>query len=362
MRDYTDQLERRLRALSSSPVQRPAAPLRRRLQPRRLAMSFGAAVAAALVGIFASGVFAGHVQSAWGAELVSFANASPLVLLDQAGWRIDYVNEESAQDGELHFTTAAVPSDPSVEDNTTDAQLSWFPGTPSSLTALASSADLTTTAPVLGTTANVVQYAGGEPGHQEIAALWDYDNRVLEFRANTTDVGAFESLLASLSAVDTDTWLSALPPSAVQTSARAATITSMLQGVTVPPGFDPGTITGSDLTSDRYQLGAAVTGTVACTWLRLWSTARTSGDTAGVQRATAAMATAANWPILQQMSKSGAYPDVLEQLAAAMPSGQLYNQPLEEAADSGLGCPALGVPLSAPQSSASGTAPAPSGG
>ena len=71
------------------------------------------------------------------------------------------------------------------------------------------------------------------------------------------------------------------------------------------------------------------------------------------------MATARDWPILQEMSKNGAYPTDSRELAAAMPSGQPYNQPLEDAANSGL-APARGVPLTAPQSSTN--APAPSGG
>jgi hypothetical protein len=159
------------------------------------------------------------------------------------------------------------------------------------------------------------------------------------------DVAAFEVLLASLRAVDTDTWLSALPASVVKTTDRTAVIASMLQGVTLPPGFDAASITGAGLTSDRYQLGATVAGTVACTWFKLWSDARRSGDAAGVQRAIDAMATAKDWPILKEMSSSGGYPQILEAFAAAMPSGLWSGRPLEGDVDSGLGCPALGIPL-----------------
>jgi hypothetical protein len=49
----------------------------------------------------------------------------------------------------------------------------------------------------------------------------------------------------------------------------------MLRGVTVPPGFDPKGIEGADLVKDRYELGAAVVGTVAC---------RISGSSAGRTR------------------------------------------------------------------------------
>ena len=362
MRDYADQLERRLLAASTSLAHEPVARRRwGRARSLQLAISVGVVLAAVIVGLSVSGVFAGRAAPVWGAELVSFADASPLVLLDQPGWRIDYANEDSAQDGELHFTTAPASPDPSAEDYTTDAQLHWYAGTLSSRsTDRANSADLITSAPVLGTVAQVYQYAGGTPGHQDITALWEYDSRVLEFRAGAADVAAFEELLASLRAVDTNTWLAALPESVVQTTDRAAVIASMLQGVTLPPGFDPSTITGSDLTSDRYQLGAWVAGTVACTWFKLWSDARSAGDSVGVQQAIAALATAKTWPILQEMSKSGGYPQVLESLAAAMPSGEWYGRPLEGDVNSGLGCPSRGVPLTVPGSSTPNTAPVPS--
>ncbi len=69
--------------------------------------------------------------------------------------------------------------------------------------------------------------------------------------AGAANVAAFESLLASLRAVDTDAWLSALPASVVQTEDRSAVITRMLRGVTLPPGFDASAITGANLASDR---------------------------------------------------------------------------------------------------------------
>ena len=139
----------------------------------------------------------------------------------------------------------------------------------------------------------------------------------------------------------------------------------MLQGVTLPPGFSPSSISGAGLTSDRYQLGATVAGTVACTWFKLWSQARSAGDSAGVQQAITAMATAKDWPILQEMSNSVGYPQILEAFAAAMPSGRWYGRPLEGDVNSGLGCPALGVPLTVPGSSTSapsGLSPAPPSG
>jgi hypothetical protein len=57
------------------------------------------------------------------------------------------------------------------------------------------------------------------------------------------------------------------------------------------------------------------------------------------------MATAKHWPILREMSRSGAYPEVLEDYAAAMRKGNWYGRPLEGVANEGLGCSSLGIKL-----------------
>lgn len=50
-------------------------------------------------------------------------------------------------------------------------------------------------------------------------------------------------------------------------------------------------VRGANLTKDRYQLGANIAGTVACSWIRVWSQARRAGDTQSAEQAVAAMAT-----------------------------------------------------------------------
>jgi uncharacterized protein YodC (DUF2158 family) len=112
-----------------------------------------------------------------------------------------------------------------------------------------------------------------------------YDGRVLEFRAGAADVGAFKVLLA------------------------------------------------------------AVTGTVACQWFKRWSDARAANDGVKEREAIAAMATAKDWPILEEMAKEGGYPEVLLDFAAAMPAGDWYGRPLAGDVNSGLGRDALGVDL-----------------
>jgi hypothetical protein len=208
------------------------------------------------------------------------------------------------------------------------------------------SAARSTTVAVLGTRAYVFYNLGPYTDLQRIVALWEIEGSIFEFRARVVDLDAFTALLDSLRRVEENEWLSALPPDVVKPEDHAATVASMLRGVSQPPGFDPSTIKRGGLVKDRYQFGALVAGTVACTWFKRSSEARRDGDAATVREAIDAMSTAKDWPILREMAESGAYPWVLQRFAEAMPSGDWHGRPLEGDVNSGLGCPALGVPLS----------------
>jgi hypothetical protein len=308
----------------------------------------------------------GAPARAWAAELVRFAEASPLTLLDAPDWRVDYADESSSNEGEMRFLHGDAPPPPQhqlvvtegrpipkavIEDARRHASLNWRSGPIGPWKRdRGYDAAAHTTAPVLGATADVYEYRAGDqfariPDYHDITALWLDGERVMEFRWAAPSMTAFKSLLADLRRVDTNTWLSAMPASVVKTADRPQAVTAMLRGIPLPPGFDAAGIPGAKLSKDRYQLGATVAGTVACSWLRVWSQARRAGDTPTVDRAIAAMATAKHWPILREMSRSGAYPQVLEEYAAAMRTGTWYGRPLEGDANEGLGCSSFGIDL-----------------
>jgi len=332
-----------------TPVRR-APRARRRRAARRVGVAAALAAAAAVaLALLPSGSGPGESTPgaparAWAAELVRFAEASPLVLLNAPDWKVDYADESSATEGELHFLLGDAPP-------RRHADLNWRAGSLDSWKRdRGHEAAVHTTAPVLGVTADVYEYrAAGQfrdiSDYHDITALWKDGGRVMEFRWAAPSMAAFKALLGNLRRVDTNTWLSAMPASVVKTADRGDVVTMMLRGIPLPPGFDKASIPGAELTKDRYQLGANVAGTVACTWIRIWSQARAAGDAAGVERAIAAMATAKHWPVLRQMSREGAYPEVLEGYAAAMRKGNWYGRPLEGDADEGLGCSSLGVKL-----------------
>jgi hypothetical protein len=139
-----------------------------------------------------------------------------------------------------------------------------------------------------------------------------------------------------------------MPPKVVKAADHDAAVREMLKGIPVPAGFEPGMVADEGVTTNRYQVGAAVTGTVACLWFRQWGEARRSGDRAKAAEAERAMATSRHWPILHEMAKEGAYPELFWELAAEMPSGHReyagHEWRLLPQAEA-LGCARRGIPV-----------------
>ena len=181
-----------------------------------------------------------------------------------------------------------------------------------------------------------------------MAAIWGEGAHVLELRAWVPDLAAFEERLGWLTRVDSQTWLDAMPAKVVKAADHDAAVREMLKGIPVPAGFDPGMIPNEGLTTDRYQVGAAVTGTVSCLWFRQWGEARRAGNHAKAAEAERAMATSRHWPILHEMAKDGAYPELVWELTAEMPSGYReyagHKWRLLPQAE-GLGCARRGIPV-----------------
>lgn len=288
-------------------------------------------------------------SSAWGSELVEFAEASPLVLLDLPDWNVSYVNEQSKTYGDMEFVTSPVTGPrtfPKIQ-----AELTWRGGSASRREARidVSSREVASGVPVLGTETKIFE-AGRTKASLVLRSAWDFEGRVLELRSIVPSLAEYKKILAGFKRVDVDTWLEGLPASVVNTFDRSVAVNRMLESVPLPPGFDPSVIPGKNLTKNEYQLGTSVAGVVACTWVDRWSDARRSGDQEGAREAIRAMSTAREWPVLLKMAKSGGYPQVVWQFAAAMAEGPtFFGRPLEFDASTGLGCADLGVDLTIPE-------------
>jgi len=355
---------------------------------RRIAL---AAAVAAIIAIAAVALFRGGAgepaSRAYGAELVRFAESTPLLLLDGPGWRVadvyeaghgPYLPKGSQGEGSMQFVIGKPIPDESIrfsEDKETGAisvsgmlpaavrqrkvELNWRVGDPQFAQAVPHPIRLA----VLGTTAFVNTHAGrvisrnsegkhvfepGKPGDRQMVATWSEDGYVLEMRAAVPDLAAFAERLSWLKRVGSQTWLDAMPPSVVKSADHDAVVREMLKGIPLPSTFRPSNVPGEGLTTDRYQVGAAVTATVSCLWFRQWGQARRNGDRAAELEAEKAMATSRHWPVLRELAKDGAYPATIWKLAEEMPSG--YREyaghrwrllPQAEA----LGCARHGIPV-----------------
>jgi hypothetical protein len=353
--------------------------------PPRLALAGVAlAVAAAIaVVILLAGGGSERSSRAYGAELIRFAESTPLLLLEGPGWRVQDVSEYKARegtDGFMEFVTGKpVPYGSTgrivkVEDGQVfygvqpaavrqrKVELRWRPlGQEDLATAIENRRKLLpgrhehlTRMPVLETTAFVDTRAEtlgnqGGPGDREMLATWSEGGNLLELQAAVPDQASFEERLDWLTKVDSQAWLEAMPAKVVKAADFEGTVREMLKGIPVPKTFSVSRIPDEGLTTSHDQVAGKVTNTVACLWFRQWGAARANGDGAAKAEAERAMRTYRRWPILRQEKReSGEYPETLVKLVASMPSGVWQFGPhryrlLPKA--EGLGCARLGIPV-----------------
>jgi hypothetical protein len=128
----------------------------------------------------------------------------------------------------------------------------------------------------------------------------------------------FLSLVDSLYSADVDAWLAALPPQIVRPVEDEAIVDEMLEGIPIPSSVDTDELRSVDLALSRYQLGAKVTGAVACGWLDQWAAAVRSEDGVSADEAVAAMATSPSWSILREMEDQGGWSQLVWEYAREM--------------------------------------------
>ena len=366
-------------AFGTAPEETPSAPAGGRRRALALLTSAATVTALVLVLLDTTGGPSREPASAYGAELVRFAESTPLLLLEGPGWRVQNVNEMNGREGtegQMEFVTGKPIPYETIRITGNDetgqresgmapasvrqrkVELAWRQGSLEEAVAGAhrgyhSHGQRWTKAPVLGTTAFVdtrdeVFVNQGGPGDRQMVAFWSEDGYLLELRAAVPDLAAFEERLGWLTRVDSQTWLDAMPAKVVKAADHGAAVQEMLKGIPVPSTFKPSRVPDTGLTTDRYQVGAAVTGTVSCLWFLQWAKARRTGDRAAELEAEKAMASSKHWRILREMAKEGAYPETIWELAAEMPSGYReyagHKWRLLPQAES-LGCARRGLPL-----------------
>ncbi|HEV2727960.1 MAG TPA: hypothetical protein VGV34_06675 [Solirubrobacterales bacterium] len=360
---------------SEAPSWSPAGHRRRGLLG---AAGLAIAAVAAVVILLLGGGSSESPSRAYGAALVRFAESTPLLLLEGPDWRVQNVTQYKGREGlegSMEFVTGKpIPYESiTISGSATEQRASgMFPPAVRqrrvelwwSRRSLESEISRVREMlhphgrreielPVLDTTATVDTRAEfyvnqGGPGNRRMIALWSEGGYTLELRADVPDLAAFEERLDWLTKVDSQTWLDAMPEKVVKAADHDATVREMLEGIPVPSTFEPSRVPDEGLTTNRYQVGAAVTGTVSCLWFRQWGQARRTGDSVAEAEAEWAMATSRRWPILHEMAKDGAYPQVVWELAEDMPRGYWEwagrKRRLLPRAE-GLGCARWGIPV-----------------
>jgi hypothetical protein len=373
----------------------------RRRRSRRLALALAGGVAAATVAaiVVLAGGAGEHPSRAYGAELVRFAESTPLLLLEGPGWRVEDLYEaphgpfrprESAGEGMMEFVIGKPIPDESVR-STEVGKPEHKPGSAVPVYTKMRETGMLPPAvrqrkvelrwsrrslarelryaheiphphgqhwvrlPVLGTTADVDTRAEwfvnqGGRGNRQMTAYWSEDGYLLELKAAVPDPAAFEERLGWLTSVDSQTWLEAMPPQVVKAADHAATVRKMLRGIPLPDSFSPSRIPTAGLTTNRDQVRAAVISTVSCLWFRQWDEGRRSGDRARADEAEKAMSTYKRWPLFRELDQADRYPgELIPELVAAMPSGHYEWRPGKQRRIlpqvEVLGCAREGIPV-----------------
>ncbi len=299
--------------LESVTAPSPTPPSRRRRWIS--AIGAAAAVAAVLAGVVWLGSQGGD-QTAEDVPVARAPGAGEIAVLEVDGWAMTYSSIDEEYGGEVRYEKGDQGLDvhwrpaAQYDDYVTDRE---DVSAPEALE-------------VLGRPAQLFTYSADD--HAVIREV--VGDFMLEVRGQGMDKAAYLALLDQLVGIEPADLDSHLPASFVTAAERPAAIAAMLDPIPVPDGFDKA-IASEEV--DRYQLGADVTGAVACAWVKEFAAAKESGDAAAVRAAQAALGTSRDWPILEEMDREGDFPDVVWDIADEVGRGEV-----PEGTEEGLGC------------------------
>ncbi|MEV8371139.1 hypothetical protein AB0P21_00270 [Kribbella sp. NPDC056861] len=313
----SDLLEEIMTTTAPAPdIETPTTETPRAPRRRRILIAAAAAVIAAGVGVggalFPDGNPAAP-PSAYAAEAVAVAQANPRLLLDKPGWKVIAIGAFTTESGEIH-----------IGDGKQSLTVHWRPAAEHD--GFLTDRGNTTEQPIelLGQRGKLFVTKGGKVDYSTYSTVLPVKGvNFLDITMSGGSEQAYRGLLAALKPVDVNTWLAALPASAVQATDTATVVNEMLADIKVPAGFDPKPLQRSGLSS-RYNLGADVTSAVSCAWIKEWEKAKAAGDTAGAQAAVTAMRSSKSWKILLEMNKSGAWSRDIWTIPDAMAKGAVH--------------------------------------
>jgi hypothetical protein len=271
----------------------------------------------------------------YAAAAVKVAEANPRLLVTAPGWAIVHAHSFEVDSGILEYRYRHTPAY-GIDANS--LHQSWYPAGSyrSTLRELGQGRTRRATT-VLGRPATTF-HDHHRGGSDYFTVLAPQGNVFVELSARLSP-SDYATVLRSLRAVGVDRWLAAMPPEVVQPAARSAVIAQMLDGVPRPPGFQTAGLEAETHFTDRYQLGQAVAGAVACGWIESWSAATRSGDDGVARQAVEGMAGARRWTVLLQMvhekgfegdvlpAHGNGWPSYIVEAAREMAAGHLRRRP-----------------------------------
>ncbi len=269
------------------PVGDRAALETRGVKSRRRA-ALGLAAVAVLAALLVAGSWfraggGGHPEFA--AAAIRVAEANPRLLVTSPGWEIVRADEFETDSGELTFS-----------DGSHHLDVHWYParyyGQYLRDRATVSTPERGT---LLGQTATTVDYS-----REEFATMLSPQGSVfIEVRGRLGRRPAYDEILHSLRQVDVDTWLEAMPASTVRPEVRSEAVDQLLQGMPLPPGFDPAALKSEDSIADESTLAVKVGNAIAGGWVESWIAAQGAGDQIAARRAVEVMSGSSEWPLVR---------------------------------------------------------------
>jgi hypothetical protein len=180
------------------------------------ALGAAAAVVALAIGIGAGS--AGAPSRAFGADLARLTKASPHLLINGRGWRIQRASLVTERGGTIEFFREAggglLPlSGRGRNPAAARAELKWSFGATGAAGRDPGGAELVRVAkaPAIGVTAHVFAVPGPGSGGRRYEAVWSQGGRRLEFGSVAPSLAAFERRLVLLRLVPGTSWMRELP-------------------------------------------------------------------------------------------------------------------------------------------------------
>ena len=289
----------------------------RRPARRRWFVGVGAAAAAVLAIVVPMATLGDQAKSPASSSpsiTESAGTINPHLLLDAPRWSVQTVIEDDRSDeltGHLTYTNGP-----------TSLEVSWQPVSQyrevyADTEAIPESGNPARTT-FLGQDA-VLWDLGTGNGYRLLARIGPAAVSVSSARA--PDRNTFRQYLGSLTQVTPQAWFDAMPASVVVPAESATEAARMLEGTPLPEGLADSAFS-SDLANNYTAFAGRGLHVVTCAWLDDYEKAHDRGDQEGMAKATEALNSAPDWPLLQISEEEAGWSVTVASYSEEMAAGK----------------------------------------